>query len=81
MFSVQRVTDFRVDRVEIPDREWWTLPPETRRLFEVYARAIPSGRVGVWAFEIAIYRWPEIEASMRQLAAGIAPSAAPSQEP
>lgn len=63
----KRVTDFRVDRVEIHDADWWALSRETRRLFEVYGREVPSGTVGVWAFEIAIYRWPEIEATMRRL--------------
>lgn len=68
--GVHRVTDFRVDRVEIRDRDWWRLPPQTRRLFEVYARELPCVAPGVWAFELAINRWSEIEASMRRLEAG-----------
>lgn len=61
----QRVTDFRVDRVELSVEDYWHLPAETRRLIETYASPRPPSRVGVVAFEIAIYRWAEIQADAK----------------
>jgi len=66
--TMTRVTDFRVDTVEIPEHDYYTkVPAEARRLIEAYwtgARAMPNGNI---RFEIAIYRWAEIEPLMRRL--------------
>lgn len=60
-----RVTDFRVDVLEIADADYWKLPDRTRELMRLYCREVPCQRPGVWRFEMSIERWPEIEASMR----------------
>lgn len=71
-FTPQRVTDFRVDRVTIREDDYWQLPADTRRLFETYGRRL-AAPPGLFAFEIAIYRWEEIDASLRRLQAARRP--------
>jgi len=63
------VTDFRVDTVEISEADYWKLPERARRLIETYATGgrLVSARPGVWSFEIAIYRWEEIQKELRAL--------------
>lgn len=65
--AVTPVTDFRVDRVEMSAADYQRLPADTRRLIEAYASPLPPARVGVIAFEIAIYRWQEIQQSLQRL--------------
>src|SRR5206468_1360177 len=63
----QRVTDFRIDRVEMSVEDYWRLPADTRRLIETYASPLAPARVGAIAFEIAIYRWEEIQKTLNRL--------------
>jgi hypothetical protein len=54
-----RFQNFHVDCVTIPERYYYALPGQTRRLIETYWERKPAPP-GVLSFEIAIYRWPEI---------------------
>jgi len=56
----QRVTDFRIDKVEIWEADYYKLPTEARKLIEAYASPIKSSHRDKIAFEIPIYRWEEI---------------------
>jgi hypothetical protein len=66
-----QVTDFRIDTIEMAERDYWKLPERTRRLIETYAC---GGRLVVTGdrlrFELPIYRWAEIQASLRVLDQG-----------
>lgn len=61
------VTDFRIDQVEIAADDYARLPADTRRLIETYgSRHHYVG--GSFRFEIAIYRWDEIQRTLRRVA-------------
>lgn len=59
-----RVTDFRIDRVEIREDEFYRLPTKTQQLIQAYSSPLYSGKPDVLAFELPVYRWEEIKASM-----------------
>lgn len=60
----QRVTDFRIDTVDIYEAEFYRLPTEARKLIEIYGSGKPAPRPGVFRFEIPVYRWEEIQKLM-----------------
>jgi hypothetical protein len=64
----QRVTDFRIDQVEIAEADYWRL--YVRELVQAYACHMRA-EGGVISFELAIYRWEEINAKLRRLESGI----------
>jgi hypothetical protein len=65
-----RVTDFRIDRYEIPMNRFYKLPEQTRELLRVYGREVlPPPKDGIVTIEIAAYRLDEILESMRVLPA------------
>ena len=58
------MTDFRVDNAKISEHDFWfKLPGEARKLIFAYATSLRA-KDGVITFEMATYRWPEIEAAM-----------------
>lgn len=59
--GVDRVSDFRVDKVEMRAADYWALPADARRLIEAYASKLYEHADGRVTFEIAIYRWEEIQ--------------------
>lgn len=63
----QRVTDFRIDKVEIWEADYYCLPAEARKLIETYASPIKASHRDKIAFEIPIYRWEEINAVLKRL--------------
>ena len=63
----QRVTDFRIDTVEIDEEKFYRLPDKTQDLIRAYASPLKAIHDGYMRFEIPVYRWQEIEASMKGL--------------
>lgn len=61
----KRVTDFRVDIVDIPTGEWNHLPAKVKELFRVYGTH-KEGHGDFVRFELPIYRWEEINRAMGQ---------------
>lgn len=62
----ERVTDFRIDTVSIAESAFWNLNAEVRKLIETYwSKARRNG--GNITFEIPIYRWAEINETLRRL--------------
>ena len=62
-----RVTDFRIDKVEIWEADYYRLPAEAQRLIEAYASPIKASHPDKIAFEIPIYRWEEINAVLARI--------------
>lgn len=62
-----RVADFRVDVVNMLESDYWSLPTDTRRLIDTYARQPLKIVGGNLVFELPIYRWQEIQDSLRRL--------------
>ena len=63
-----RVTDFRVDTVEIAASKFYGLSRSTQELIRSYAEFKNSGKPGILRFEIPVYRWQEIQAAERGVA-------------
>lgn len=59
----QRVTDFRIDCVEIDEANFYRLPAKTQELIRAYGSPV-IGRPGFVTFELPVYRWEEINRSM-----------------
>jgi hypothetical protein len=57
----------RVMRVEIPERNFYLLPEKTRELIHAYGISVGTlgRRNAPLAFEIAEYRWREIQESIK----------------
>jgi hypothetical protein len=57
----------RIMRVEIPERNFYLLPEKTRELIHAYGVSVGTlgRRNAPLAFEIAEYRWREIQESIK----------------
>jgi hypothetical protein len=66
----QRVNDFRIDKVSIPETQFQKLPLEARRRLEAYWEKAQVSN-GIVTFELPMYRWEEIRAYLPQWAAGL----------
>lgn len=62
-----RVTDFRIDKIELWEADYYRLPAEARKLIEAYASPIKASHQDKIAFELPIYRWQEINAALKRL--------------
>lgn len=58
------ITKFGIDIVEIRESDFWTLPKSARCLITTYAVPLPGGTPGHFRFELAEYRWDEINAAI-----------------
>jgi hypothetical protein len=60
----QRITDFRIDRVGIQEARFYGLPAKAQELIRAYGTPVKSAHPDTCAFEIAAYRWAEINAAI-----------------
>jgi hypothetical protein len=65
--KIQRVTDFRIDTVDIDEAKFYRLSDEVQKLIRAYASFKVSPQKGYLRFEIPIYRWEEINGVMNVL--------------
>jgi hypothetical protein len=56
----QRVTDFRIDKVEMSEADFYKLPARAQELLQAYWTPLPSP-TGKIRFELPIYRWDELK--------------------
>lgn len=63
---MRRITDFRVDTVEIDEAKYYSLPAKARQLIETYASFLPALHPGMLRFEMPVYRWDEIAPLIRK---------------
>ena len=65
---MSRVNDFRVDKVTMDAKVYWSLPQSVKDLIHAYSEKLRTedGRV---CFELGVYRWEEIQAELNRLRA------------
>lgn len=66
---MSRVTDFRIDHAEMDVRVYWSLPQSVRDLIHTYSEKVRTEN-GKVKFELAIYRWEEIQQELEKLIEG-----------
>lgn len=54
--------------VHIDESDFRGLPRSVRMLILAYSKPVPSGQDGLLVFQVRGYRWPEIDAEMRNAA-------------
>lgn len=58
MITAKRVTDFRIDTVEIAHADYVGLSQETKKLIDAYGTWLQRG--AIMKFELPIHRWDDI---------------------
>lgn len=67
MNDPQRVTRFGIDTAEISEADFYKLPREAQELIRAYGVSKPATKPDHFRFEIAEYRWDEINAAINVL--------------
>lgn len=66
---MQRVTDFRIDTIEIDEAKLYRLPEHIQRHIQTFARWRKCGRPGYVRFELPAYRTDELNQLLKALEA------------